>query len=112
MTSVSSARQGVEMIEIDAELAGQRIDNFLFARLKGVPKSRVYRLLREGEVRVNKGRVRPAYRLADHDLVRIPPLRIAAPGPAAAPGAQLRDVLRARILFENEQLLVLDKPAG
>lgn len=112
MTNPSSARQGVETIAIDADLAGQRIDNFLFGRLKGVPKSRVYRLLRQGEVRVNKGRVPPTYRLVDRDLVRIPPLRVATPGSAAAPGAQLRDVLRARILLEDDQLLVLDKPAG
>ena len=73
--------QAVVLVGIDAELAGQRIDNFLLARAKGVPRSHVYRILRRGEVRVNKGRVKPDYRLQSGDLVRIPPLRMVEPRP-------------------------------
>ena len=70
---------------VTAEDAGQRLDNFLLRRLKGVPKSRVYRIVRKGEVRVNKSRAKPAQRLADGDLVRIPPVRMGPESPPAAP---------------------------
>lgn len=98
---------------VDAEQAGQRIDNWLLARLKGVPKSHVYRILRRGEVRVNKGRIRPEYRLAAGDVVRVPPVRMGTEAPAA-PGvpARLQADLAARVLYEDGDLLVLDKPAG
>lgn len=112
MVKLSSRQAGVELVEIDPDLAGQRIDNFLLARLKGVPKSRVYRLLRKGEVRVNKGRIGPEYRLAAQDLVRIPPVRVAESGLRPAPGRGLRELLAACILLENDELLVLNKPAG
>ncbi|HIJ33292.1 MAG TPA: hypothetical protein HPP65_02660, partial [Gammaproteobacteria bacterium] len=65
----------IQQVEIDSEQSGQRIDNFLLSRLKGVPKSRIYRILRKGEVRVNKKRIKPVYRLQTGDLVRIPPIR-------------------------------------
>lgn len=93
---------------IDESAAGQRIDNFLLRICKGVPKSHVYRILRSGEVRVNGGRIAPTYRLSEGDEVRIPPMRIAQPnreGPAPA-GRTLP------VVFEDEHLLVLDKPAG
>lgn len=106
----SDARATVRYVVVSEDQSGQRIDNFLLARLKGVPRSRVYRLLRRGEVRVNKGRVGPTYRLQPGDSVRIPPVRQRAPASGAADGAGT-DLL-ARILFENERLLVLDKPAG
>ena len=67
----------VQFVEIDADQSGQRIDNFLIARLKGVPKSRIYRILRKGEVRVNRARVKPEYRLSAGDTVRLPPVRVA-----------------------------------
>jgi len=82
------------------------------ARLKGVPRSRVYRLLRSGEVRVNKGRVRPSRRLEAGDQVRLPPLRRAAQGEFVAPSAQLRERLDEAVLYEDDRLLVLNKPAG
>lgn len=98
------------MIEIDDSAAGQRIDNFLLRVCKGVPKSHIYRILRSGEVRVNKGRVDAQYRLAHGDLVRVPPIRIAtgaASGtPPPVPSAHFT------ILYEDEHLLVIDKPAG
>ncbi|SEA24039.1 23S rRNA pseudouridine955/2504/2580 synthase [Paraburkholderia sartisoli] len=100
----------VSMIEIDDGAAGQRIDNFLLRVCKGVPKSHVYRILRSGEVRVNKGRVDAQYRLQLGDLVRVPPIRIAQGTEAAAhpppPSADFR------ILFEDDHMLVIDKPAG
>ncbi len=100
----------VRKIRIDAESAGQRIDNFLRRELKGVPKGRLYRLLRRGEVRVNGGRVRAEYRLSDGDEVRLPPVRLdAAPAP---PPAARADALAEETLFEDKRLLVVNKPAG
>jgi len=101
---------GVRILAVDAEDAGQRIDNFLLRHLKGVPRSLVYRILRRGEVRVNKGRIKPEYRVQAGDQVRIPPVRTGQPlpGPGGGPGSRLED----RILYEDERLLVVDKPAG
>jgi len=101
----------VRWMDVGAEQAGQRIDNFLLRILKGVPKSRIYRLLRKGEVRVNRGRIRADYRLKEGDQVRIPPVRIAETRqPAPTAGAIER--LAGSILYEDERLLVLDKPSG
>src|SRR5687767_1206573 len=96
--------------EVDVEAAGQRIDNYLTRHLKGVPKSHIYRILRSGEVRVNSRRVTADYRVQGGDRLRLPPLRTARPErpAAAAPGPRLR----AGILYEDELLLVIDKPAG
>ena len=66
------------MIQVEQDRIGQRIDNFLMLELKGVPKSRVYQMIRKGEVRVNKGRKKPDYKLQSHDLIRVPPIRRAA----------------------------------
>lgn len=92
-------------------MAGQRIDNFLLARLKGVPKSWVYRVLRRGEVRVNKGRAKPTRRLAEGDVVRVPPLRVAQ-REQVTPGQGLQQAIQDAILFEDDQLLVVNKPSG
>jgi 23S rRNA pseudouridine955/2504/2580 synthase len=92
--------------------AGQRIDNFLLRHCKGVPKSHVYRILRSGEVRLNSGRVRPDARLAVGDVVRIPPLRVAGPNRQAARALAAAKPSVPRILYEDEALLVVDKPAG
>jgi len=101
----------VEYVTVSAEQAGQRIDNFLLSRLKGVPRSRVYRVLRRGEVRVNKGRSKPTRRLLAGDIVRVPPLR--QPERAnTAPGVGLQRRLAAATLYEDDALLVIDKPAG
>lgn len=105
-----SQTTGVQKLAIDADSAGQRIDNFLRRHLPGVPRSRLYRLLRRGEVRVNGGRVRADYRLVAGDEVRVPPARIAKPG--APPPAGRVDDLAARVLYEDRLLLVLDKPSG
>lgn len=102
---------GVQLLEISEDQSGQRIDNFLLSLLKGVPRSRVYRLLRKGEVRVNKGRIRPEYRLAEHDVVRVPPVRVAE-REHVAPGHSLRELLADSILYEDKSCLVLNKPSG
>jgi 23S rRNA pseudouridine955/2504/2580 synthase len=103
----------VRHLAVGAEAAGQRIDNFLLARLKGVPKSVIYRILRRGEVRVNGGRVRPHRRLNAGDEVRLPPLRqAAAAGSPPRPSAALAERLAAAVVYEDDRLLVLDKPAG
>lgn len=110
--SATPGRQAAELIEVGTQHEGQRIDNFLTAYLKGVPKSFIYRVLRRGEVRVNKGRAKPAYRLQAGDQVRIPPLRRAEVAPPATPGRrQLRQVSE-NILYEDEGLLILNKPSG
>jgi 23S rRNA pseudouridine955/2504/2580 synthase len=96
----------VQLITISEEEDGQRIDNFLLRICKGVPKSHIYRVLRSGEVRVNKGRVDQTYRLEKDDIVRIPPVRIAKKTGIVVPGAEFR------ILLEDSHLLVIDKPAG
>jgi 23S rRNA pseudouridine955/2504/2580 synthase len=99
----------VRWLTIDEGSAGQRIDNFLVRVLKGVPKSHVYRILRTGEVRLNSGRVAAATRLASGDVVRIPPVRTSAP---AADRPQPKPKRQWQILFEDDALLALDKPAG
>ncbi|WP_151446241.1 RluA family pseudouridine synthase [Lacisediminimonas profundi] len=96
----------VKLVTIGEEDTGQRIDNFLLRMLKGVPKSHVYRVLRSGEVRVNRGRVDQTYRLLEGDVVRVPPVRLPQRDEKIVPGAEFR------ILFEDEHLLVIDKPAG
>lgn len=105
-------RARVRYVDVSEDEAGQRIDNWLMAHLKGLPRSRVYRLIRRGEVRVNKGRVKQTYRIKAGDKVRIPPVRVDAPGPADKPSEATRDFLMERIVFEDRQLIVLDKPAG
>ncbi len=104
-------KPAVQWVDIAAEQAGQRIDNFLLRTLKGVPKSRIYRLLRKGEVRVNKGRIRAEYRLRAGDRVRIPPVRVAEVA-ATVPGSRVLQRLADAIIYEDERLLVLDKPSG
>jgi len=100
----------VRKVRIDAEQAGQRIDNFLRRELPGVPKGRLYRILRRGEVRVNGGRIRAEYKLQEGDEVRVPPARVRAPGDAPGEGAVNR--ILDRIIFEDKKLLVIDKPSG
>ena len=105
MNDLNKARATV--LEVGEESAAQRIDNFLLRRLKGVPKSHVYRVLRSGEVRVNSGRIKPDYRLRVGDKVRLPPVRISAS--VSRPAAKPRSF---PIAFEDPALLVIDKPSG
>jgi len=107
-----AAREPVRHVEVVDDDAGQRIDNFLLRHLKNVPRSRVYRLLRKGEVRVNGKRAKPEYRVAAGDRVRIPPVRLEAERkPPRAPDSLIRTI-RAAIVHEDAQLLVINKPAG
>lgn len=103
----------VNFVLADEADVGQRIDNFLAKILKGVPKSHIYRILRSGEVRVNSHRVQTTYRLCDGDQVRIPPIRIAATAqPQETKLAHVRPILQQTVIYEDEVLLVLNKPAG
>lgn len=102
----------VRFVDIDADAAGQRIDNFLITQLKGVPKSHVYRLLRKGEVRVNKGRVKAEYKLQAGDQVRIPPVRLAERPEVIPPSQSLTHTLENAILYEDKSLLIVNKPSG
>jgi len=111
MSDKSKDKAGPRLVEITSRRAGQRIDNFLMAELKGVPKSRIYRLLRKGEVRVNKGRCRPHQRLQAGDVVRIPPMRVAVREALDLP-PRLVDRIGQSVLYEDSDLLVLDKPSG
>ena len=111
-TAADPSPMGVAHLAIDADRAGQRIDNFLIGQLKGVPKSRIYRLLRKGEVRVNKGRVKADYKLEYGDSVRIPPIRLAATKSSPVPGERLRGLLEQAILYQDDDILVINKPTG
>jgi 23S rRNA pseudouridine955/2504/2580 synthase len=108
-------RQGVRQITVDSEAAGTRLDQFLMKLLPSVPRSRIFRIVRKGEVRVNGRRAGPEHRLQEHDTVRVPPVRVEAePAPGQPPRVSPRvlDVVKASIISEDEKLLVLDKPAG
>jgi 23S rRNA pseudouridine955/2504/2580 synthase len=104
MNDLSKAR--AKTLEVGEEAAAQRVDNFLFRHLKGVPKSHVYRVLRSGEVRVNSGRVKPEYRLQAGDRVRVPPIRVSEKKPVSVRPIELP------IVHEDAALLVVDKPSG
>ena len=107
-----SALPQVEFVEITEDNSDQRLDNFLITRLKGVPKSHIYRIVRKGEVRVNKGRVDVKYRLVAGDIVRIPPVRVAEKTEESFVAQSLKDALQQGILFEDEAFLIVNKPAG
>ena len=101
----------VRLVAVEADYVGQRIDNFLMRELKGVPKSRIYNLLRRGEVRANKSRAKPDYKLQTGDVVRVPPVRVAVREESAVP-LGLDAGLRSAILYEDAGLLVINKPSG
>jgi len=105
-------RTGVQVLEVSPDEAGQRLDKYLQRRLGGLPRSRLYRVIRKGEVRVNGRRAGPELRLKLHDRVRIPPVRLLPEAPAGTPSTQLRGSIEQSIIYEDERLIVLDKPAG
>ncbi|MEX0605864.1 MAG: 23S rRNA pseudouridine(955/2504/2580) synthase RluC [Marinobacter sp.] len=105
-------RSDVQLVTVDQDSAGQRLDNFLMARLRGVPKSMIYRVIRKGEVRINKGRTRPDSKLNAGDQVRIPPVTQKLKETKPAPGTRVQGVMEAAIVFENDQMLVVNKPSG
>ena len=102
----------VTLRTVTADEAGQRIDNFLMRHFKTVPRSRVYRLLRKGEVRVNRKRVDAEYRIQEGDEVRLPPVRIDAGDEPGRPSSSLLELLERAVIFQDRHLLVVDKPAG
>jgi 23S rRNA pseudouridine955/2504/2580 synthase len=105
-------RTEVQHFEVTEEEAGQRLDNYIQRRLGAIPRSRIYRVIRKGEVRVNGRRARPELRLQLHDRVRVPPVRIAPPAERMRPSGDLSARLARAIVHEDENLIVLDKPAG
>ena len=105
-------RQGVQWVTVDEDNDDQRVDNFLMSRLRGVPRSIIYRIVRKGEVRVNKGRVKPDTRLRAGDTVRIPPIVRKEKPEQVKPGSRVQGVMEAAVIFENEQMLVVNKPSG
>ncbi len=108
---ISHMNSSVRFETIELAHVGQRVDNFLLSQLKGLPKSRLYRLIRKGEIRVNKGRIKPEYRLVMGDVVRIPPIRLAPPK-VQRHNETLFQGLMQRVIYEDKQLLVLNKPQG
>ena len=111
MSRATDATGRVRTVTVDENSEGQRLDNFLLARLRGVPRSWVYRVLRRGEVRVNKGRSKPARRLQVGDVVRIPPLRTAERPVHTVSLTQTEKILKT-IIYEDDLLLIVNKPAG
>ena len=110
MSQVAPRR--VRMVEVAEEYSGQRLDNFLQRELKGVPKTRLYRAMRKGEIRVNKGRVKADYRVQAGDQVRIPPLRVAEREGLKEVPRRWANLLNNNLLYEDEGLWVLNKPSG
>lgn len=104
--------QGVSLIEVGPHADQQRLDNFLLSRLKGVPKSRLYRLIRKGEIRINKKRAKPDARLKVGDIVRVAPIRVAESATIERPSDALVQTLIDSILYENDSFLVINKPQG
>lgn len=102
----------VRHVIVSEDFVDQRIDNFLIAQCKGVPKTRVYRILRKGEVRVNSKRVQPSYRLQEGDDVRIPPIVVNEEAAKVPPSQSTSKLLASRILYEDDQLLIINKPSG
>jgi 23S rRNA pseudouridine955/2504/2580 synthase len=105
-------RTGVRHFEVSEEEAGQRLDNYVHKRLGEIPRSRVYRIIRKGEVRINGHRAGPDTRLQARDKVRIPPVRVKPAEEIGRPAAELQEQVRQAIVYEDDDLLVLDKPAG
>lgn len=112
MSIPSEKIPSVRYVQVDSERAGQRLDNLLLAELRGAPRSLIYRVLRTGQVRVNKGRAKAAYRVQEGDSVRIPPVRVPPrQEPGFVPQHQLEGLAQS-ILYEDKRLMVINKPAG
>ncbi len=112
MSDNPSDKSPVQVLEVGEHQKDQRLDNFLVTRLKGVPKTLIYRIIRKGEVRVNGKRARPEHKLEVGDKVRVPPLRLPTAREPVQPGQQLQALLRGAVLFEDAAVLVINKPAG
>ena len=105
-------RPTVEWVIIDADQAGQRLDNFLMGRLKGAPRSLVYRIIRKGEVRINRSRARPDSRIAAGDEVRVPPVKLADKEESIVPGGRILERIEAAVIHEDDDFLIVNKPSG
>jgi|TARA_R100000687_G_scaffold39145_1_gene31893 23S rRNA pseudouridine955/2504/2580 synthase len=99
-------------VVVDEDNHGQRVDNYLMAQIRDVPRSIIYRIIRKGEVRVNKGRVKPDTRLNTGDEVRIPPVTRKEKPAQVVPGSRVQGVMQDAVVFENDQMLVVNKPSG
>ncbi|MYL26935.1 MULTISPECIES: RluA family pseudouridine synthase [Halomonadaceae] len=109
----AESRPRVQWLEVAPEWAGQRLDNFLMGRFRGVPKSVIYRVIRKGAVRANRKRVKPDYRIAAGDSIRVPPLHEPEQKPdRAQPGRRVQRRMQAAVLHEAPDFLVVNKPAG
>lgn len=105
-------KQGVRKVVVDEDNHGQRVDNYLMAQIRDVPRSIIYRIIRKGEVRVNKGRVKPDTRLSAGDEVRIPPVTRKEKPAQVVPGSRVQGVMQDAVVFENDHMLVVNKPSG
>ena len=112
MSQLSGNRSRPENIAVSPEQAGRRIDNFLLAYLKTIPKSRVYQMLRRGEVRANGGRIKPDYRLQPGDDIRIPPVFEQPRADSGKPPERLVRTVRSCVIYEDERVVVVNKPPG
>jgi len=113
LNSIKPQKTAVSLVEITVAQLGQRLDNFLLKQLGNLPRNRIYRIIRKGEVRVNKKRIKPDYKLQIGDLVRIPPVRLETElQDKSKPPKHLQERLEQTILYENDHILVIDKPAG
>ena len=106
------SQNGVRFLEVSEEESGQRLDNYLLRNTAGVPKTRIYRAIRKGEVRVNKGRCKVDYRVQATDVVRVPPLSVGESPPPSKPSSAWEKRLRNAVLLDDPDLLVLNKPPG
>jgi 23S rRNA pseudouridine955/2504/2580 synthase len=109
---LGEVRQGVQHLEVSEDQAGQRLDNFVHKALGDLPRSRIYRVIRKGEVRVNGHRAGPDTRLQARDKIRIPPVKVRPASEIGQPSASLIDTIAKSIVYEDSSLLALDKPAG
>jgi len=113
LNSIKPQKTAVSLVEITAAQLDQRLDNFLLKQLGNMPRSRIYRIIRKGEVRVNKKRSKPDYKLQVGDQVRIPPVRLESESrDKSKPPRGLLTRLEQAIVFENEHILIINKPAG
>lgn len=110
--SPDNNKNKVYFVEIDEKHAGQRLDNFLMTLLKGVPKTYIYKIIRKGEVRINKSRAKPSSRLQITDSVRIPPVRVSDRSEKETPSRERYEYLQDAVLYEDNELIVLNKPSG
>jgi 23S rRNA pseudouridine955/2504/2580 synthase len=104
--------QTIQYLTVTIDHVGQRLDNYLLSKLKGLPRSRLYRIIRKGEVRINKKRTKPDDRLREGDIIRIPPLRLAATIEKKFPTKKLAALLEKAIIFEDKNFLAINKPAN